>query len=475
MSVRARGKAGAVALGLLLAAGCGSEPSPSAPAGTTTPPPPRAKPNLVVVVADDLDLPTYGELTSLRDSIAARGLSFTRAYAAQPLCAPSRASILTGQYTHNHRVYSNHAPDGGFPAFLRLEQATIATWLKAAGYRTALVGKYLNDYPRTAADGHVPPGWDDWYGHMSGLEDGRYINYWVNDNGTISRRGSLEQDYSTDVEAARAVQAIQGVAGRSEPLFLYLAPEAPHSPAFYAVRHGSEFANAGAPRVPSFNESHVDDKPSWVRQLLYLTPAEVAEADRFQRWRLRSMRAVEEMIDSVTSALAATQRLENTYIFFVSDNGLLMGQHRAVNAKGCAYEECIGIPLAVRGPGVPVGSVDSFALNVDLAPTLLELAGAPIPASIDGRSLLPFLQGRQPSSWRSDVAIENYGLGLSYSLRNQDWLYNHQDTDERELYDMRSDPYQLDSQHRRADPAALLSFESRLQSLLTCQGASCRN
>jgi arylsulfatase A-like enzyme len=407
--------------------------------------------------------------------MAAEGLSFTHAYAAQPLCAPSRASILTGQYTHNHQVFSNHAPDGGFPAFRPHEQATIATWLKSAGYRTALVGKYLNDYPRYAADDYVPPGWDDWYGHMSSLEDGRYFNYWVNDNHVVSRHGSAQEDYSPDAETARAVQSIRAVAGRPEPLFLYLAPESPHDPAYYAERHSSEFRDAGAPRVPSFNESHVDDKPSWVRQAPYLTEAQIAEVDRFQRSRLRSMRAVEDMIEGVLAALVETHRFETSYVFFLSDNGLLMGQHRAVNAKGCEYEECIGIPLVVRGPGVPVGVVDRPVLNVDLAPTLLELAGAAIPDSVDGRSLVPFLRGTPPVSWRTDALIENYGIALSYSLRTADWFYNHQDTDELELYDMRVDPYQLRNLQRGSDPAFLDSFERRIATLLACHGPSCRN
>jgi arylsulfatase A-like enzyme len=469
-----RSTALALASGLLAA--CGGGGSPSAPqANPTTVPTPAVRPNLVVVLADDLDLPTFNEMTRLRDVMAAQGLSFSRAYATQPLCAPSRASILTGQYSHNHGVRGNHPPDGGFPAFRRHESATIATWLKAAGYRTSLVGKYINDYPIGAGEDYVPPGWDDWYGHLSGIEDGRYNNYWVNDNRVVSRFGSRPEDFSPDLETARAVRFIRESAERPEPFFLYLGPESPHEPASFAERHGSEFRNSGCPRVPSFNESYVDDKPSWIRQLFYLTDAEIAEADIFQRKRLRSTRSLEDMIEAVLAALGETQRLANTYFFFLSDNGLLMGQHRVVGRKGCPYEECIGIPLLVRGPGVPVGTVQQPVLNVDLAPTLLELAGAPIPDSVDGRSLVPFLRGAQPSSWRPDVLIENYGLALSYSLRTQDWLYNHQDTEELELYDMRSDPYQIDSLHRRAEASVLETFERRIATLLACRGPACRN
>jgi arylsulfatase A-like enzyme len=429
------------------------------------------------VVTDDLDVPTTLELPRLPDLMASRGLSFTRAFATQPLCGPSRASILTGQYTHNHGVTGNEPPTQGFVAFRSHEAQSLAPWLKAAGYRTSLVGKYTNAYPYGAGDAYVPPGWDDWYGHLTATEDGRFYDYWTrtNDNGNVSRYGTKPDEYSADVETKRAVKFIRDSAGRPEPLFLWLGPEAPHTPATYAERHGADFRYSLAPRVPSFNEGNVSAKPSWVRQIGLMTAAEIDEADRLQRFRLRSLRAVEDMIEAVVQALAETGRLEQTYIVFTSDNGLLMGQHRAVGRKANAYEESIGIPLIVRGPGVPAGRTDAFALNIDLAPTLLELAGAPVPESLDGRSLVPFLRGTPPASWRQDVLIENHGAGLSYSLRTPEWMYNHQDTEELELYDMRADPYQLKNLYRTADPALLDSLRKRMATLVACRGASCRS
>jgi N-acetylglucosamine-6-sulfatase len=460
---------------LLLSACGGGGSSPSAPAPVPTPTPQAARPNLVLVVTDDLDMPTTAELPRLPDLMANRGLTFTHAYASQAVCAPSRASILTGQYSHNHGVTSNGPPDWGFVAFRRYESQTLATWLKAAGYRTSLVGKYMNGYASGAGDDYVPPGWDDWFGHLSAIEDGRYINYWTNDNGDVERHGSAPEDYSVDVEAKRAVAFIRASAGRPEPIFLYLAPEAPHTPWLYAERFGSEFRYSLAPRVPSFNESNVNDKPSWVRGIAPMTDADIDRADKDERFRLRSMRAVEEEIDAVIQALAETGRVNNTYILFTSDNGLLMGQHRAVGIKGNPYEESAGVPLMVRGPGVPVGSVDRLVLNVDLAPTLLELAGAAIPDTVDGRSLVSFLRGRPPSDWRTDVLLENYGGGPTYSLRTPEWMYNHQDTEEFELYDMQADPFQVKNLYRKADPALLQSFEQRIKTLVACRGAACRS
>jgi len=429
---------------------------------------------MVLVVTDDLDIPTALEMPRLPDLMSNQGLSFTHAYAAQPLCAPSRASILTGQYSHNHGVIDNVPPLYGFVAFRKHESQSLAPWLKSAGYRTALIGKYTNAYPWGLDSDYVPPGWDDWHGHLTAIEDGRYFDYWMNHNGQVVRYGWKAEEYSADVETKRALEFIRTSAARSEPLFLLLAPQAPHVPAKYHDRHGAEFRYSLAPRPPSFNEGNVADKPSWVRQIAPLTANDIAWADNFQRFRLRSLRAVEDMIQHVLTALAETGRLDNTYVFFTSDNGLLMGQHRAVARKGNAYEESIGIPLIVRGPGVPVGQTDAFALTIDLAPTLLELAGIPLPESIDGRSLVPFLRGRPPSSWRTNVLISNYGAGYSYTLRTSDWMYNHQDTEEFELYDMRKDPYQIRNLYRTADPVLLDSLRRRMASLVGCRAAACR-
>jgi N-acetylglucosamine-6-sulfatase len=456
---------------VLSACGSGGAPSAPAPVPSATP---RVRPNLVVVMTDDLDVPTYELMPRFRDTLARQGLTFDRSYVTQPLCAPSRVSFFTGQYSHSHGVTGNRGPIGGWPGFRQHEPSTLAVWLKAVGYRTSLVGKYLNDYPKNASDTYIPTGWDDWYAHLSAIADGRYFNYWVNDNGHVLRFGGQQEDYSVDRDAARAVQFIRDSTGHSEPIFLYVAPESPHTPADYVNRHDREFPDAQAPRVPSFNESDVSDKPSWVRQIPPLMPPDIDALDRYQRKRLRATSAIEDMVNQILAALGETGRLADTYFFFTSDNGLLMGQHRVAGLKASAYEESILVPLVVRGPGVPVATVSEPVVNVDLPATLLDLGGAAIPDSVEGRSLAPFLRGETPSSWRTDVLIENYGSGLSASLRTADWLYNHEDTQELELYDMHADPYQLKSLHRYADPALLDSFEQRVRALLACHGVGCR-
>jgi arylsulfatase A-like enzyme len=218
----------------------------------------------------------------------------------------------------------------------------------------------------------------------------------------------------------------------------------------------------------------VRDKPSWIRQIDPLTQAQIDDLDRFQRFRLRSMRAVEDEIEAIVQALAETGRLDNTYLFFLSDNGILLGQHRAVGRKNNVYEETIGIPLMVRGPGVAPRRVDDIVLNIDLAPTILELARLPIPDTVDGASLVPFLRGGRPPTWRTDFLAEMWELGPTYAIRTRDTLYAHLDTEDLELYDMTKDPYQLESQHRTADPTALAAWEKRIAALAACRGASCR-
>jgi N-acetylglucosamine-6-sulfatase len=460
---------------LLVACGPGSSTAPT-PAPSPTPAL-GPRPNIVLVLADDLDVPTTDLLPRLPIVMGQAGLTFSRAYVTTALCAPSRASILTGQYAHNHGLVYNEPPDGGFPQFQGKDVSTIATWLKAGGYRTALFGKYLNGYPRGAPETYVPPGWDDWFGHLSDLEAGRYYDYWMNDNGAVFRYGSRPDEYSVDVIARRAVDFVQKSAGRSEPFFLYVAPEAPHAPAIPAERHSGEFPRYGCDRVPSFNEDDVRDKPAWVQGIPHLTDADIRQADSFQRGRLRSMRAVEDLIEQVLAALAASGKLENTYVFFTSDNGLLMGEHRAVGRKNNHYEETIHVPLVVRGPGIPAGRTLAHpVLNIDLAPTFAELARISIPDSVDGRSLLPLLRADAPGldRWRSDFLVEHFSAGVSSAVRTPDVLYAELESNEIELYDMGKDPYQLDNQQRKVERAVMEPFSRRIAALAACRGASCR-
>ena len=452
------------------------------------------RPNIVLILTDDLDARSLETAPEHSPNIAAlreQGTAFANFVITMPLCCPSRASILRGQYAHNHGVLNSGGQSTGFAAFhgLDREGSTLATWLRDAGYRTALLGKYMNGYPgRAAAATYVPPGWDEWGGYkMSvGEEDFSYFDYELNENGSLVAYGSRPEDYLTDVLAAKAAAFITRSAEVGQPFFLCLAPFAPHAPATPAPRHAEAFPGLAAPRVPSLGEVDVSDKPAWVRDQVEIGPDEVALIDAHHGLRMRSLLAVDDLVAAVTDALRATGTLEDTYLVFTSDNGFHLGEHRIGYGKRTPYEEAIRVPLLVRGPGVPAGRVaEELALNVDLAPTFAELAGAEVPAFVDGRSLVPLLSGGQPAAWRQVGLVETFerrkDSGSSQTsvpafgaLRTVDLSYVEYATGERELYDLRADPYQMENLAESADPAALERLSARLAELRGCAGAGCR-
>jgi arylsulfatase A-like enzyme len=446
------------------------------------------RPSFVFVIADDLDAASVQRLPGLIDRIAAQGVAFTNGFANQPTCCPSRVSMLRGEYTHNHGIHRNFDSSGScFEAFRDrgLESSTLARWLGGAGYRTGLVGKYLNRYPGTrdgADPSHVPGGWDEWSVPL--FQPGNdYFDYSMNQNGRIVERGRGEADYMTDVLAERAVQFIRNAG--EEPFFLQLNPPAPHRPATPAPRHAVAFDGLLAPRTPSFNEADMSDKPAWYRDnLTPMTEGDVARMDDLYRNRLRTMLAVEDLIERVDEALLETGRFENTYVVFVSDHGFHLGHHRFRQGKSTPYEPAIRIPLMMRGPRIPVGrSLDHLVTTVDLPATLIELAGVTAPGHVDGRSLVPLLGETPPpaASWRTEVLIERLpapaddeGIPAWWGLRTLDAMYAEYETGEVEYYDLRSDPDQLESLHDRLDPALLDDLHVRLEEWLSCAGASCR-
>jgi N-acetylglucosamine-6-sulfatase len=443
-------------------------------------PPPALRPNLIFIVTDDMsagDLPHMPRVTSL---LADHGLTFTRAFVSDSVCTPSRASILTGQYGHNHGALDNSPPLGGFKKFRESgkEAATIPVWLQAAGYRTALIGKYLNGYPASDKK-YVPPGWDYWFGVFFPEP---YLDFGANNNGRVERPGAQPEEYQTDVLAARAVDFVSAAPpGERRPFFLYVAPHAPHQPARPATRHESAFADLRAPRPPSFDEEDVSTKPGWVRAQPRLTPEVVERIDDLYRRRLRTLLAVDELVDRLIQALAARAELGSTYVFFTSDNGFQLGAHRLDHGKGDAYEESIKVPLVVRGPGVPAGVRDEPVVNIDYAPTLAELAGAAAPAGVDGRSFAPLLHGRTPrGKWRTDFLVEHWtadegGIPPYSALRSRAYLYVEYPEGEKELYDLLRDPFEMHNASATADPSLLDRLSRRLAVLKACAGPACRD
>lgn len=463
---------------------CRSAGPVAAPTTPTAPVSPKGRPNVVLMVLDDLDLAGMEHMPTLKALLGEQGTTFTNAFVTTSVCCPSRASILTGQYVHNHGVLDNRYPLGGFRKFLESgkESSTLATWMQEAGYRTGLIGKYLNQYPQKVKNPkHVPPGWHDWHGVFF-IE--MYYEYQVNENGKVVYYGTDVDEYQTDVLRRKALDFVSKKAADPRPFFLYLSPFAPHAPARPAPRHDEEYPGLRAPRPPSFNEEDVSDKPAWVQALPPMSEETIARTDDWHRRRVQTMLGVDEMLAALAESLRASGELDNTYIVFTSDNGFQLGAHRMDHGKGDAYEESIRVPLLVRGPGVPAGArIDAMVLNIDLAPTVADLAGARAADFVDGRSFVPFLRGAQPKSWRKDFLVEHWidetddgkGIPAYAALRTADHLYvEYPVTNERELYDLKKDPYEMESLHRTASPSLVKKLSSRLAALKDCRVASCR-
>ncbi|GGS99214.1 sulfatase [Nonomuraea spiralis] len=443
-----------------------------------------ARPNIVFVMADDLESGTLPYFPTITSELVGKGMSFDRFFVTNSWCCPSRTSILRSQYVHSHGVLTNTAPEGGFDRFhsLDLERSTVGTWMQQAGYRTALMGKFLNHYPGATADAaYVPPGWNEWDVPVRKLYE--EYGYRLNENGDLYDYGWGEQDYLSDVLAAKARDFITGT---DEPFFLYLTPIGPHNPSNPAIRHVTDLPEVLAPRTPSFNQPDVSKEPLWLRSLPLMTPEDVGRVDERHRRRLRSMLGVDDLVRSVVDALRDSGKLDNTYIVFTSDNGFHLGTHRLTQGKTTPFEEAIKVPFVVRGPGIRPGStIGQLGATVDIAPTIAELGGAVVPDFAEGRSLVSLLHGKPPAQWRKNVLVEfNRPLNRSsgaqtpvpayQALRTERYTYVKYDTGERQLYDLTVDPYQLDNLAATAAPALLLGLDARLEAMRACSGGGCR-
>ena len=470
---------------LLLAAGCSGPKNTQEEAAYATQPDAtdgetRAaakRPNIVFVLTDDLDYASAQKMPQIGSLLREGGTSFENAFVSHPICCPSRATALTGLYDHNHNVRGNSPPDGGFEKFLSEghEEDSIAVGLQEGGYQTAFFGKYLNGYPGDEGPSHVPPGWDEWYGKLDGQQ---LYDYDINENGEVVSYGSEEEDFFTDVLSEKATDFVGRAAPEDQPFFAYVAPTAPHGPATPAERHKGAFAEEEAPRPPSFNEEDVSDKPPPIRDAEPISDEEASNIDDYYRQRLESMLAVDEMVGAVIEELEAAGELENTYIFFTSDNGWFGGEHRMAEGKDRAYEESARVPLFVRGPGIAPGTeAEELALNTDFAPTFAELAGLK-GFKADGRSLLPLMRGEEPPlGWRSAVLLEGFvgkGDRVYEAVRTERYKYVEYGNGEEELYDLQNDPYELENAYEKVDPALVEDLKGRLETLKECAGDGCR-
>ena len=449
-------------------------------------------------MTDDQTQASLAKLPTVTSQLAARGTTFANNFTNWPLCCPSRSTFYTGQYAHNHGVLGNTPPDGGFVSFD--DSRTLPVWLQKAGYRTIHIGKYLNGYGNANTDpSYVPPGWDEWYS-ASGDSTQRVYDYQLNQNGSLVSHGTSPADFKQDVFTDLAVDAINRHAPHG-PFFMGVMYTAPHSggpnpnpqPPFNcdgtakpAPRHATSFNDEPLPLPPSFNEADVSDKPAAIQQLTPIDAAAAAGIRRRYRCRLESLLSVDEGVGRILDALSAAGELNDTMVVFTSDNGYFAGEHRVREGKNRVYEEALRVPLVIRGPGVPAGvTVDDLSTNADLAPTILDAAGATPGLKEDGQSLLPFadhptrFHGRElliekgtVSDDEDDDVVQSGAFAAVHTSR---YIYVQNATGELELYDLQADPYEL--QNQISNPSydrVQAALAARLGPLRGCAGDTCR-
>lgn len=452
-----------------------TEPGPSHRPSAVTGERPR-QPNILLITTDDQDTFELDSMPRTRRLLAGEGMTFTQALSPHPLCCPARAGILTGQYAQNNGVRHNHGRYGGFKA-LKVRR-NLGSWLQAAGYDTALVGKFLNEYgPRDPRQ----PGWTVWNPMVRGVYS-YYGTRFYNDGDPKTYDG-----YSVNVVGDRTVDYIHAFAARDRPFFIWASQVAPHAIALARGAWGAPLAppgddGAGVPapalRKPSFRVTGppqpglVGQRGPWSRSYI----------QHYTDRRAASLRAVDDAVAAAVRALADTGQLDNTYIFFTTDNADLLGEHGYIG-KNVLYEENLRIPLLVRGPGVPAGSRSDLPVTLfDLAPTFLQIAGGTAGVVEDGESFLPALRG-QSMPWRDTQLVQagstrRRGPSPGWyfrGVRTARYSYSREPATGREtLYDRVRDPYELRNVAQLPQYASVRRELARRTTLLArCAGPSC--
>jgi N-acetylglucosamine-6-sulfatase len=468
------------------------------------------RPNIVQVMTDDQTVESLRVMPKVKALLAGHGVTFKNYFDTYSLCCPSRATWLTGQYTHNNGVRGNQAPAGGYSKIAPKLKSSLPAWLQQSGYYTGHIGKFLNGYGTTSPDTEVPPGWSEWYGSLDnpdGFTGGTYTmyGYTLNENGQIVHYGSTPDvedpaTYQTDVYSAKAEDFIRRRAPKAQPFYLSVAPLAPHGEAGgdgtfttpdnnprAAPRHEGAFASEPLPRPPNFNEQDVSDKPQEIQNLPLMGATAITNTQNRYRSRLEALLAVDEMVQNLVSALKSTGELGGTVFIFTSDNGFFHGEHRVPQGKVRLYEPSIRVPMIIRGPGIPQNqSRPQLTSNIDLASTILDLANAKPGRKVDGLSLLPLIADKLSNPGRA-ILLETFfnepepgdpsEVANRYrAVRTDRYLYAEYGAGDRELYDLKADPWELESRH--ADPG-FTARRGRLASLLhrlqECKGEVCRS
>ncbi|KPP64777.1 N-acetylglucosamine-6-sulfatase-like, partial [Scleropages formosus] len=453
--------------------------------------------NIVLILTDDQDVVLGGT------------------FAVTPLCCPSRSSILTGKYPHNHEVRNNSLSGNcSSPAWQRGPEASaFPVYLNKQLYQTFYAGKYLNQYGTKGSGGvsRVPPGWDQWHALVG---NSQYYNYTLSVNGKEEKHGdSYDKDYLTDLIVNRSIQFLDERSPQ-RPFFIMLAPPAPHSPYVAAPQYQNSFSNVKAPRDGSFNKPGGKDKHWLLRQPVNpMANSSIEFLDNAFRKRWQALLSVDDLVERLVKKLEDVKELNNTYIFFTSDHGYHTGQFSLPIDKRQLYEFDIRVPLMVRGPGIkPNQTLQAPVLNIDLGPTFLDIAGVNMSqVNMDGQSFLPQMAPSLRNGTSRPYFLVEYtgegctnsnpdcpkmGPGVSQCFPNcvcEDAFnntyacvrtltgYNLQycefaDTESFvEVYNLTADPHQLENIVKKVDPVLLQTMNQRLIRLQSCVGRSCRD
>jgi len=442
---------------LKLSAGIPALVAPSAQALRRAP---DAQPNFIHICADDMRFDDFYYMTQLRRLI--RGSTvFGNHFVPFSVCAPSRASILTGQHVHNHGVLGNKEPYG-YWRFREIEDNALAVWLANAGYAVSHIGKFVNGYSQVGGV-HIPPGYSDWHAFSAGDP---YFNFTLSENGKDVVYNSGE--YSTDVLVQKALDFI---ATAPQPYAMFLWPSCPHEPSTPAPRDLGTFDNVDMPVRDSFNEADMSDKPRPMQNLPLLTGDQIAAIQTDWRRRQETLQSLDRGIAAIVGALTRNGQMGNTHILFTSDNGYISGEHRVDDRKNLCYDEAARVSLYWRQPGASESFIQAPVLNIDATAAMLDLAGATAGYTLDGRSLVPLLSGAV-DNWNTAVLTEcTYASAVvTRHYRYVEWF----DNKGIELYDIIHDRSQMQNVAGKPEYAEIqASLADALHALQGCAGPDC--
>jgi N-acetylglucosamine-6-sulfatase len=479
-----------------------------------------SKPNIIMFTTDDQTVRDLAAMPKTQALIGAQGANFLHAYVSMSLCCPSRITVQTGEYAHNHHVMGNTPPQGGYGVFN--DKNDLPVWLQQAGYRTIHIGKMPNGFGTETNETYVPPGWGPFNGGAGRGEfyafikpPSAYTDFALDQNGVLKQY--TPDDYQTTVYGDLAVDRInQHFANHaSDPLYMQVQFFAPHDPATPETKYQNAFATAPLPIDASFNEKNVKDKPGWIRKISRFGPGLIAKIQTRYQHRLETLLSVDDQIERIVNDLSAKGELANTYLIFTSDNGFMQGQHRLHQGKFAPYEPSIQVPLLIRGPGIPAGSQPrALVWNGDITATILKIAGAQPGLKQDGRSLLPYATDPNLRSTRP-ILIETgppgatnepgtpvsaavaHGVRFSTYVKNLDqdrtaqiaraivapryrairtgrYLLVKYSDGSRELYDLKRDPLELQSKYKDSRYFPVRKYLlKKLKGLVLCAGEDC--